>query len=50
MVCIDPAMCKCVWLMIVVVCRLGEEYGCRCVGVGMCGCPGRWARGICFLL
>ena len=52
MVCIDPAMCKCVWLMIVVVCvcRLGEEYGCRCVGVGMCGYPGRWAIGICFLL
>ena len=52
MVCIDPAMCKCVWLMIVVVCvcRLGEEYGCRCVGVGICGYPGRWAIGICFLL
>ena len=30
--CIDPVMCECVWLMIVVhVCRLGEEYGCGCV-------------------
>ena len=29
---IDPVMCECVWLMIVVrVCRLGEEYGCGCV-------------------
>ena len=31
----DPAMCECVWLMIVVgcVCSLGEEsvYGCGCI-------------------
>ena len=55
MVCTDPAMCECVWLMIaaVCVCRLG-----MCVGVGVrggglsgeVGYPGRWARGICFLL
>ena len=41
MVCIDPAMCECVWLMIAVVCvgRLGEECGCgcRCVGVWVFG-------------
>ena len=30
----EPAMCECVWLMIVVVCvcRFGEEY--VCVGGG----------------
>ena len=35
MVCMDPVMCECVWLMIVVVCvcRLGEKYGCECVWV-----------------
>ena len=35
----DPAMCECVWLMIVVVCvcRLGEEYGCGCMCVGVRG-------------
>ena len=40
MLCIDPAMCECVWLMIVVVCecKLGEVYVCGC------GCLGRWAR------
>ena len=39
----DWVVCEYVWLMIVVcVCRLGEEYG--------CGCPGKLARGICFLL
>ena len=34
MVCTDPAMCECVWLMIAVVCvcRLG-----MCVGVGVRG-------------
>ena len=39
MVCIDPAMCECVWLMIAVVCvcRLGEEYECGCVGVWVSG-------------
>ena len=54
MVCIDPAMCECVWLMIVAVC-VGwvRSMG---VGVYVCGCgcvcvyPGKWARGICFLL
>ena len=44
MLCIDPAMCECVWLMIVVVrdCKLGEV----CVGVGV------WGGGLekCFLL
>ena len=31
----DPAIHECFWLMIVVVCvcRLGEEYGCGCVCV-----------------
>ena len=40
----DPAMCDCVWLTIVVVsvCRLGEVYG--------CGCRAKWARGILFNL
>ena len=35
MLCIHPAMCECVWLMIVVVCvrMVGEEYGCGCVCV-----------------
>ena len=35
----DPAMCECVWFMIlaVCVCRLGEECGCGCVGVGVWG-------------
>ena len=39
MVCIDPAMCECVWLMIAVVCvcRLGEECGCGFVGVWVFG-------------
>ena len=43
----DPAMCECAWLMIVVVCacRLGEEYGCVCVwGSGevcVCVCVSR---------
>ena len=34
----DPAMCECVWLMIVVVCvrRLGEEYGCVSMWVWVC--------------
>ena len=36
----DPAMCECVWLMI--ICRLGEA------NVG--GCPGQGARWICILL
>ena len=31
---VDDSSCVC-------MCRLGEEYG--------CGCPGRWARAICFL-
>ena len=33
--CMGPAMRECVWLMIVVVCvcRLGEEYASGCVGV-----------------
>ena len=36
------------------VCRLGEEYVCGCgCWVGeeyVCECPGRWVRGLCFLL
>ena len=50
-----PAMCECVWLMIVVV-RVCKNWV-RSMGVGvdvwMCMCVGirgRWARGICFLL
>ena len=43
----DPAMCDCVWLMIVVVCvcRLGDE----CVGVGVFVCfRGGWLEGYVF--
>ena len=45
----DPVMCECVWLMIVVtwVCRLGKEHY---TGGYMRGCPRRESRGICFLL
>ena len=37
----DPAMCACVRLMIVMrcVCSLGEEYVCRC------GCVCVWVSG-----
>ena len=39
MMCIDPAMCECVWLIVVVVCvcRMGEEYMCGCVCVWVSG-------------
>ena len=48
--CIDPAMCELIHKLLVddsggvrtCVCRSGEGY--------VCGCPGRWARGLCFLL
>ena len=48
MVCVDPAMCECVWLMIVVyaVCMyvgwVMSMCVCVCVGGGGGG-PGRWA-------
>ena len=51
----DPAMCECVWLMIVVVwvCKNWVRSMGVSVDVWMCmrvGVRGRWARGICFLL
>ena len=54
--------CASIWLMLVVlcVCMFSGECVCVCVCVCLCvcvvgwvgvgGCPGRWARGICFLL
>ena len=37
--------CRCVWVW---VCMWGCLWVWVCMGVGGCGCPGRWARGIFF--
>ena len=42
MVCIDPAMCVCLMIVVVCVRRLGEEYlHVGAVGVYVGGCPGK---------
>ena len=46
MVCTDPTgHVRVLMIVVVCVCRLSEEYACG-VGVYVCGCPGRWDRGM----